>query len=150
MHVQQRGLRRFSHTIGAWGAAAVLTLAVTACGGDDTEAAYCNAWSDTVDAWVAFREVDVISGGLDSLRATAEDLRDAVERLDEASRAQIGPSVADFRAAVDELVTTVTSPDLPVDRRDDVRAAADEVAAAWDDVVGAARADCPDIAVPAT
>jgi hypothetical protein len=39
-------------------------------------------------------------------------------------------------------VTTLTSTDLPVDRREEVRAATEAVDAAWNDLLVKADADC--------
>jgi hypothetical protein len=64
-----------------------------------------------------------------------------------ANDARIGEQADAFRAAVDELVTTLTSRELPVDRREEVRAAVDEVERTWDELVASAEIDCPDVTV---
>jgi hypothetical protein len=124
--------------------AAMLLLAATACG-NDSEDAYCDAWEGTVGAYTELRALDVTAVGTDGLQAAVEDLGAALKELAEATEDQAGDDVQRFRVSVEQLIETVLSPDLPVDRRDEVAAATDDLRAAWDDVAGAVRVECPDV-----
>jgi hypothetical protein len=138
-------------------AAAVLVSvgSLTSCSSDDETAAttttvdtrqqYCDAWAGLIDAFEAYGEIDVVDGGLDSVRTYFDDLDTAAQQLAEASNAQLQPRVEAFTAALDDLGTTLTSSSLPVDRREQVRAAADDVDAAWNDLVDAFEAGCPSV-----
>jgi hypothetical protein len=122
----------------------MLLLAATACG-DDAEDAYCDAWSGTVDAYTELRTLDVIAVGSDGLQAAVDDLDSALQELAEATENQAGDDVQRFRESVEQLIETVLSPDLPVDRRDEVAAAIDELRTAWDDAATAVQVECPDV-----
>jgi hypothetical protein len=129
---------------GALAGTAMLLLAATACG-DDAEDAYCDAWSGTVDAYTELRTLDVIAVGSDGLQAAVDDLDSALQELAEATENQAGDDVQRFRESVEQLIETVLSPDLPVDRRDEVAAAIDELRTAWDDAATAVQVECPDV-----
>lgn len=129
------------------GPCAVLAFgSLAACGGDDTgaatEAAYCTAWSDVRTAFEGFREIDVVEGGLDSVREQITSVETSLEALRTSSEELLAAEAEAFRSSLDELVTTLTSTDLPVDRRAEVRAATEVVDAAWNDLVAKADADC--------
>jgi hypothetical protein len=133
--------RRTSRVLG--GLACVAVLGAAGCSqGNDTRAAYCDAWSTVETAFDDFRNVDVVAVGIDGVRASLDGLRGAVENLGEASRDQLGDEVSAFSTSLQDLVTTLTSPDLPVDRREQVRAARGEVDTAWNALLDEARADC--------
>ncbi|MCU0273482.1 MAG: hypothetical protein MUE34_09635 [Acidimicrobiales bacterium] len=130
------------------GPCAALTFgALAACGDDDdtgaaTEAAYCTAWSDVRTAFEGFREIDVVEGGLDSVREQITSVETSLEALRTSSEELLATEAEAFRSSLDELVTTLTSTDLPVDRREEVRAATEAVDAAWNDLLVKADADC--------
>jgi hypothetical protein len=126
--------------------AATLVLATSACG-DDAEDAYCDAWEGTVDAYTDLRAIDLTAVGTDGLRAAVDDFDSALQELAEATEDQAGDDVQQLRESVEQLIETVLSPDLPVDRRDEVAAAIDEVRTAWDDAAAAVGVDCPDVDV---
>jgi hypothetical protein len=139
-------------------AAAVIVLtfgAAASCSDDSDESAatttvdarqeYCDAWAGLITAFQAYDEVDVVNGGLDSVRAYFDDLDAAAQQLDAAADAQLQPPVDAFETALDNLGTTLTSTSLPVDRREQVQAAAEQVDTAWNDLVEAFKADCPSV-----
>lgn len=138
--------------------AVVLVLLLTgaaACGSDDSTDAttttqsvaerYCAAWEDVVTSFAAYREIDVVEGGTDAIQTYFDDLEAAVSELETVADEQITPSVEAFLTSLEDLGTALTSPDLPVDRRDEVRAASDEVDASWNAMVEALDAGCPDV-----
>lgn len=106
---------------------------------------YCDAWQGLITAFEAYDEIDVVNGGLDSVRTYFDDLDAAARELADAADAQLAPEVDVFTSSLDALATTMTSTSLPVDRREQVRAAANEVDAAWNDLVAAFEAGCPSI-----
>ena len=124
--------------------AAMLVVAASACG-DDSEDAYCDAWSGAVDAYSELRSLDLVAVGSDGLQAAVDDLDSALVELAEATEDQVGDDVDRLRESVEQLIETVLSPDLPVDRRDEVAAAIDDLRSAWGDVADAVRVDCPDV-----
>jgi hypothetical protein len=124
----------------------MLLLAATACG-DDAEDAYCDAWEGTVDAYTELRALDVTAVGTDGLRSAVDELDSALQELAEATEDQAGDAVQRLRTSVDQLIETVLSPDLPVDRRDEVTVAIDDLRSAWEDVADSVRVECPDINV---
>jgi hypothetical protein len=136
---------------------ALLTSVALGCsGGDDEDAAgsttaqepsqeYCDAWSDLIAAFEAYEEIDIVNGGLDSVRTYFDDLEQAAAALQVAAGAQLGDEVDAFTVALDELGTTLTSTSLPVDRSDLVSAATDAVDVAWNDLVAAFSAGCPSV-----
>jgi hypothetical protein len=140
----QRPIRLRRNRTTALAGTAMLLLAATACG-DDTEDAYCDAWQGTADAYIELRELDLIAVGSDGLQAAVDDLDSALQELAEATENQAGDDVQRLRESVEQLIETVLSPDLPVDRRDEVAAAIDDVRAAWDDAAAAVRVECPDV-----
>ncbi len=111
----------------------------------DSGQAYCDAWADLIAAFEAYDQIDVVNGGLDSVRTYFDDLDVAAQTLETAVSEQLGDEVDAFTTALDDLGTTLTSPSLPVDRREQVRAAAAEVDTAWNDLVAAFKADCPSV-----
>jgi hypothetical protein len=128
----------------------LLLLAVTAAGcGDDEEAAdaaYCDSLIELRNSFESYAEIDVVEGGLDSIRTYLDGIETSLAEVRSANDARIGEEADAFRAALDELVVTLTSTDLPVDRRDEVRAAADEVEQTWNELAAAAEIECPDVA----
>lgn len=116
----------------------------------DTAAAYCDAWTGVISAFEAYDEIDVVAGGTDSIQTYFDDLDAAATQLADAADAQLAPAVDAFTTALDDLGTTITSPDLPVDRREEVQAAADDVDAAWNQMVAAFEAGCPDVTATTT
>jgi len=150
-HVPTRTRRRAAL---ATAVVVALTLTTGACSsaGDSAAttttsaaAAYCGAWEDFITAFEAYEQIDLLAGGTDSIRTYFDDLDAAGQALADAADAQLAPAVDDFTTALDDLATTVTSGDLPVDRRAEVRAAADDVDAAWNDLVAAFEGGCPDV-----
>lgn len=126
---------------------AVLVLgALAACGDDDeeaaAEAAYCDAWSEARAAFEGFSDIDLLEGGLGGVREQITALQSALDALKSSSEELLAPEAAAVRTSLDDLVSTLTSTDLPVDRREEVRAATDAVDAAWDDLLAKADADC--------
>jgi hypothetical protein len=128
--------------------------ALAGCSNDDTAATattvdtgqqYCDAWAGLISAFEAYDEIDVMNGGLDAVRTYFDDLDTAARQLAEASDAQLQPKVEEFTTALDNLGTTLTSTSLPVDRREQVRAAAADVDTAWNELVDAFKADCPSV-----
>ena len=128
---------------------ASLALTASACG-DDSEDAYCDAWEDAVDAYTELRSLDLTAVGTDGVQAAVDDLDSALQELAAATEDQAGADVQRFRESVEQLVETVLSPELPVDRRDEVAAAIDDVRSAWDDVAAAVQVECPGIDVATT
>ena len=131
-------------------AALVGLLAAAACSSGSSNTAqaspsaqYCQAWADTVTAFASYREVDVVNGGLNSVRTYVSKLDAAVKTLRAAADEQLQSKVDGFTAALTNLGETLTSTALPVDRRAQVRAAADTVNARWNDVTAAASPACP-------
>jgi hypothetical protein len=139
-----RPARPRRHNAAALAIAATLALATTACG-NDSEDAYCDAWEGTVDAYTELRALDVAAVGTDGLRSAVEGLDSALQELAEATEDQAGDDVQRLRTSVEQLIETVLSPDLPVDRRDEVAVAVDDLRSAWDDVADSVRVECPDI-----
>jgi hypothetical protein len=129
-------------------AAALLVVPAAACGDDESaaDAAYCDSLLEVRDAFESYSEIDVIEGGLDSIRTYVDGIEAALADMRSASDARIGEEADAFRTALDELVTTLTSGELPVGRREEVRAAADEVERTWNELVAAGEIDCPDVA----
>ncbi|HSL74366.1 MAG TPA: hypothetical protein VK853_07860 [Ilumatobacteraceae bacterium] len=130
-------------------AALLVATAAAGCGGDDdaaADAAYCDSLLQVRDAFESYAEIDVIEGGLDSIRTYVDGIESALADVRSANDARIGEEADAFRTALDELVITLTTGELPVDRREEVRAAADEVERAWNDLVAAGEIECPDVA----
>ncbi|HSM66672.1 MAG TPA: hypothetical protein VK860_10240 [Ilumatobacteraceae bacterium] len=129
-------------------AAALLVAPAAGCGDDESaaDAAYCDSLIEVRDAFESYSEIDVVEGGLDSIRTYVDRIETALADMRSASDARIGEEADAFRTALDELVTTLTSGELPVDRREEVRAAADEVERTWNELVAAGEIDCPDVA----
>jgi hypothetical protein len=126
--------------------AATLVLATSACG-DDAEDAYCDAWEGTVDAYNDLRALDVMAVGSDGLQAAVDELDSSLQELAEATENQAGDDVQALSQSVEQLIETVLSPDLPVDRREEVTVAIDDLRSAWDDVADAVGVECPDVDV---
>ena len=126
--------------------AAILAFGASACG-DDPEDAYCDAWEGTVDAYGELRALDLMAVGSDGLQAAVDELDSSLQEWAEATEDQAGDDVQRLRESVEQLIETVLSPDLPVDRRDEVGAAVDDLRVAWDDVADAVRVECPDVDV---
>lgn len=108
----------------------------------DTRQEYCDAWAGLIPAY----EIDVVNGGLVSVRTYFDDPDASAQQLTDAADAQLRSQVEAFTTALDDLGTTLTSLSLPVDRREQVRDAADQVDTAWNDFVEAVKAGCPLIA----
>ncbi len=138
-------------------AVAVLALALTgaaACSsGNGTSATattsaasgYCAAWGDLVGAFAAYDTVDIVNGGLDSVRTYISDVEAAATSLATASDSLLAPKVEAFSTSMQDLVTTLTSKDLPVDRTQQVRDAKAKVDSAWNDMVATFKTQCPDV-----
>jgi hypothetical protein len=140
-----RSLKRSTGLI----ASALLVAAVASgCGDDDgaADVAYCDSLVELRDAFESYSEIDVVEGGLDSIRTYVDGIETALSDVRSANDARIGEEADAFRTALDELVTTLTSTELPVDRREEVRAAADEVERTWDELAAAGEVECPDVA----
>jgi hypothetical protein len=146
MHVSVLTKLRRSRTA-ALGVTVTLMLAASACG-DDAEDAYCDAWEGAVEAYTELRALDLTAVGSEGLRTAVDDLDSSLQELVNAAENQAGDDVERLRESVEQLIETVLSPDLPVDRRDEVAAAADDLRSAWDDVADSVRVECPDLSVP--
>lgn len=132
-------------------ASLVVVVATSAgCGSDDgganADAAYCDSLVEVRDAFESYADVDIVEGGLSSVRTYVDRIEASLADARAANSERIGDEADAFRTALDDLVETLTSGELPVDRRDEVRAAADEVRRTWDDLVAASEVDCPDVA----
>jgi hypothetical protein len=154
IHQHHRPRRRFRTPVAA--VAALLALGTIAgCSSETNTAAttttaspsqqYCDAWSGLITSFQAYDQIDVVQGGIDSVRTYFDNLKTAAKKLADTSDAQLEPAVDSFNAALDNLGTTLTSSSLPVDRRAQVRAAADQVDTAWNDLVDAFKAGCPSV-----
>lgn len=124
----------------------ILSIGGLAACGDDSEsadAAYCDAWAGVRTAFERYAEVDVIEAGLSSIREYVEGIESALADVREINQDRVGEEADALRTAFDELSTVLTSGELPVDRVEEVRAAADEVDGAWADLVAAVDVDCP-------
>lgn len=111
----------------------------------DTRQEYCDSWAGLISAFEAWNEIDIVNGGLDSIRTYFDNVDSAAKQLAGAADAQLKPAVDAFTSTLDDLGTTLTSSSLPVDRRDEVRSAADDVDSAWNDLVEALKAGCPSV-----
>ena len=115
---------------------------------DDPEDAYCDAWEGTVDAYTELRSLDVTAVGTDGLRDCGRGPRLVAPGTGGGDR---GPGGRRRRAVPrhrwSSSIETVLSPELPVDRRDEVAAAVDDLRSAWDDVAAAVQVECPDVDV---
>lgn len=109
------------------------------------EAKYCAAWSNLVTSFSAYNQIDVINGGLDSVRSYFDRLDAAAKELQSSADSQLKPSVDAFVTSLDTLGQTVTSGSLPVDRRAQVKAARQEVDSAWNTLITKAKASCPSV-----
>ena len=129
-------------------AALVVAGAVAGCGDDGAaaDAAFCDSLVEVREAFESYSEIDLIAGGLDSIRTYVDGIGSALSEMRSANSARIGEEADAFRTALDELVTTLTTGDLPVDRREEVREAADEVERTWAALVTAGEIECPDVA----
>jgi hypothetical protein len=129
-------------------ASLVVVAAIAAgCSDDDSsaDAAYCDSLAEVRDAFESYSDIDIVQGGLDSIRTYVDRIEAALEEVRSANSARISEEAEAFRAALDELVVSLTSGDLPVDRREEVRAAADEVQRTWEELVAAGEIECPDV-----
>ena len=106
---------------------------------------YCAAWGDLVGAFGAYDQVDIVNGGLDSVRSYIDQVESAATSLASASDSMLTPKVEAFNTSMQDLVTTLTSKDLPVDRTQQVRAAKAQVDSAWNEMVSAFTTQCPDV-----
>jgi methyl-accepting chemotaxis protein len=88
-----------------------LLLGVASCGDDDGDqsASVCDARDDFESSVQTLRDVDVVSGGTDALEAAAQDVRSALDRLDDAARDEFGDEVDAVRASLDELADALRS-----------------------------------------
>jgi hypothetical protein len=139
--------RSMKRSAGLIASALLVAAAVAGCDdGGDADAAYCDSLVELRQAFESYSEIDVVEGGLDSIRTYVDGIETALADVRSANDARIGEEADAFRTALDELVTTLTSGELPVDRREEVRAAADEVERTWDELVAAGEIECPDLA----
>lgn len=139
--------RSIKRSAGLIASALLAATAVAGCDdGNDADAAYCDSLVEMRQAFESYSEIDVVEGGLDSIRTYVDGIETALADVRSANDARIGDEADAFRTALDELVTTLTSGELPVDRREEVRAAADEVERTWDELVAAGEIECPDLA----
>ena len=123
-----RQLRRSRRLILAAIIVGLAFAALAGCGGDDDSAAttttvdvraqYCDSWAELITAFEAYDEIDVVEGGLDSVRTFFDDLDAAAQALADAADDQLQPSVDAFTASLDDLGTTLASSSMPVDRRE--------------------------------
>lgn len=148
MH-DQRPARLRRNRPAALAVTVMLALGASACD-DDTEAAYCDAWETTAEAYAELRALDVTAVGTEGLQNAVDDLKAALNELAAATEDQVGDEVQRLRDSVEQFIQTVLSPDLPVDRRDEVTAAAADLRSAWDDVADTLRTECPGVTVPTT
>jgi hypothetical protein len=138
-------------------AIALAAIGGTACSSDgeaqttttlSVEERYCAAWSDVIDAFVAFEDIDVVADGTSAIDEAFGDLEAAVDELEVAADEQLTPSIEAFLASIEELSTALTSPELPVDRTDEVRAARDAVDQSWTEMVATLKTACPEVETP--
>lgn len=106
-------------------------------------AAYCAAWAQVRSDFAAYRSIDVVSGGLNSVRTYLDRLDTSVQQLRAAADEQLRVEVDAFTASLKTLGDTMTTATLPVDRRAQVRAASAEVDARWNELLAAASPGCP-------
>lgn len=139
-------------------AAAVAALALVgltgaACSSGDSSSsattsatqAYCNDWAALATAFDGYAEVDLVNGGLDSVRAYVASIQTAADALKASSDSLITPKAEALVASMRDLATTLTDPSLPVDRRAQVQEASAEVDDAWNSLVDTARTTCPGV-----
>lgn len=107
--------------------------------------AYCDSWANVVSAFKAYDQVDVVNGGLDSVRNYFDQLQSAVSGLSSSSDSLLTPKIEAFTTSLSDLGTTLTSPSLPVDRRQQVAEAKVKVDSAWNDLVATAKTACPNV-----
>jgi hypothetical protein len=139
-HPNRIGVRRTT----ALAAVLLLGTVAAACSDDDSaDAAYCDSLQEARTAFEQYSEVDIVQGGLDSVRQYIDGIEAALADVRAANDARIGEEADAFRAALDELVNTVTTGSLPVDRREQVRAASAEVDRTWAELEAAAEIECP-------
>lgn len=121
------------------------SLVPAACGDDDeaTAETYCQAWATVESAVGEVVTIDVTEDVGEQLRSGTQQVQDALADFQTAAGDQFGDERETFGEAVRALLTTIVSPDLPVDRRDEVRAALDDVRTTWATLVEAVRVDCP-------
>jgi hypothetical protein len=144
----QRGCAALALAVALVGGAACSTSSTTAAATTvptGPASQYCTAWSDLVTAFGAYDQIDVVNGGLDSVRTYIDDVEAAATSLASASDSLLQPKVEAFNTSLQDLVTTLTSPDLPVNRTQQVRDAKAEVDAAWNDLVTTITTTCPDV-----
>lgn len=141
-----------------WRVAAVATVAVVsvtgvACSSSDSSSsattsasqAYCNDWATLVNAFNGFNQIDIINGGLDSVRTYVDSIQTAADSLKSSSDSLITPKAEALVTSMKELATTLTDPSLPVDRSAQVRAASTRVDDAWNSLVDTAKTTCPGV-----
>jgi hypothetical protein len=134
----------------------LLTGLLAGCGDDSgsssattsVEAGYCDAWAQVGEAFAGYDQIDLVNGGLDSVRAYLDELDASLEELSAAAGSLLQPRIDAFTTSLSDLVTTLTSPSLPVDRRTQVQEARDQVQRSWDDLVSTVGTSCPDVSVP--
>jgi hypothetical protein len=118
------------------------TSVVTSCSADDqARADYCAAWSELQSAVGATDDLEFSREGVDAAQRYVEGLRSSLDRLLDTGEVQLGDEVDAVGDALAGLGSTLVDGDLPLDRRDEVRSAADELAAAWDQLADAAAFD---------
>lgn len=106
----------------------------------------CTAWSGVVDAFNAYRQVDVINGGLNSVRNYVDDLGASIQTLQSAASATVQPQVEALRSALTHLADTLgtnTSTTKVSTNLSEIRTAVSDVNNAWNDLVSALRTECP-------
>jgi hypothetical protein len=141
--------RSIKRSTGFIASALFITAVATGCSNDDdaaADAAYCDSLVEVRSAFESYSEIDIVAGGMDSIREYVDRIETALDEVRSANDARIGEEADAFRTALDELVTTLTTGELPVDRREEVRAAADEVDRTWDELIAAGEIECPEIA----
>lgn len=117
-------------------------VAVTSCSTDDqARADYCAAWSELQSAVGATDDLEFSREGVDAAQRYVDGLRSSLDRLLDAGEVQLGDEVGAVGDALAGLGSTLVDGDLPLDRRDEVRSAADELAAAWERLADAAAFD---------
>lgn len=147
--------RRGAAVVGVAAALAlVLSLVLGACsssGSSSTTATttpgeqLCTAWSGVVDAFNAYRQVDVVNSGLDSVRNYVDDLEASIQTLQSAATSAVQPQVESLKSALTHLADTLgtNTSTTKASNLAEVGTAVSDVNNAWNDLVSTLRTECP-------
>lgn len=144
------GLRR-GLALGAMSVLAVISMSCSSSGSSQSSAttsvsaAYCAAWGDLTTAFGNYDKIDLLNGGIDSVRSYFNELEAAATSLKAESDTLLAPKVEAFSTSLQDLVTTLTSTSLPVNRAQQVRDAKAAVDTSWNDLVTTVKTNCPGV-----